>query len=113
MNLIVSVHLCLNVLFSSRHVKEFSRGCGGDGNDEENEEKDEEPGSSLQALFRETPRDQEESIWKDADIASGSVAANALVTQQLANRMVVCAKAILVTSQVVLGLVCMTVVERT
>jgi hypothetical protein len=71
------------------------------------EEEAEEPGLSLQNRFRQSPRDQV-SIWKDADITSGSVAATGLVTHQRANRMVLCAKAIMATPQVVIGLVFMT-----
>jgi hypothetical protein len=70
----------------------------------EEEEEAEETGLSLQNLFRQSLRDQV-SIGKDADITSGSAAATGLVTQQRVNRMVLCAKAIMATPQVVIGLV--------
>jgi hypothetical protein len=73
----------------------------------EEEEEAEEPGLSLQNLLRQSPRDQV-YIWKDADITSGSAAATGLVTHQRANRMVLFAKAIMATPQVVIGLVFMT-----
>lgn len=80
----------------------------GDVNDEDATE---EPGLSLQSLFRASPRDQG-PLWKDADIVSGSLAAYYLVTQQWANRMVICAKAIMAAPQLIPGLVFITVAER-
>jgi hypothetical protein len=77
---------------------------------EDEEEDEEEPGSALQNLFR-NPRELV-LMWKDADMISGSKAAEHLVTEQRANRLALCAKAILATPEVVVGLVFMTVVTR-
>jgi hypothetical protein len=52
------------------------------------------------------------SMWKDADLMSGSTAATYVVTEQLANRLALCAKAILTTPDVLVGLVFITVVTR-
>lgn len=46
-------------------------------------------------------------MWTDTGMVSGSVAANNLVTQQRANRMVTCAKAIMAAPEVILGLMFM------
>jgi hypothetical protein len=73
-------------------------------------EEDEELGFELQDLFR-NPREQV-SIWKDADLMSGSTAATYLVTEQVANRLALCAKAILATPDVLVGLVFITVATR-
>jgi hypothetical protein len=73
-------------------------------------EEDEEPGFALQDLFR-NPREQV-LMWKDADLMAGSTAATYLITEQLANRLALCAKAILATPDVLVGLIFITVATR-
>ena len=94
-----------------------SQAVGSGGNDgsigdaEEEAEEHVDPGASLQSLFREPPRDQA-PMWRDADMVSGSAAADDLVASQRANRMVICAKAIMASPQVIPGVVFITMVER-
>jgi hypothetical protein len=96
---------CQTVLATARSQANGARNT--DGLAPEVPEEDEELGFELQDLFR-NPREQV-SIWKDADLISGSTAATYLVTEQVANRLALCAKAILATPDVLVGLVFITV----